>query len=107
MQLTPVDVMREGLNSTSAKAQITSVHGVERIQNESLAQAHLTKKQMLAKVYGSHMPLQMQMEEVRAVLAGDGVGLSSTHTVLMEVDWSCTCVHHSTTFSSHLFLSLY
>jgi hypothetical protein len=59
---TPVDVMRVGLGAASVKAA-QGAHPVEQIQAQQMQVASMTQKQMLAKVYGAHMPLQQTMEE--------------------------------------------
>jgi proteasome maturation protein len=58
----PVDVMREGLSANSVAVNAVN-HPVEQIQKIGGVQQQMTRKAMLAKVYGAHMAMQMEMEE--------------------------------------------
>jgi len=59
----PVDVMRTGLGKANLKAEAAPVHPVQLVQLQAEPKRMETKKALLAKVYGAHLPLKLTMEE--------------------------------------------
>eukprot|EP00462_Mataza_sp_D1_P003632 CAMPEP_0175104338 /NCGR_PEP_ID=MMETSP0086_2-20121207/9668_1 /TAXON_ID=136419 /ORGANISM="Unknown Unknown, Strain D1" /LENGTH=117 /DNA_ID=CAMNT_0016379711 /DNA_START=66 /DNA_END=419 /DNA_ORIENTATION=+ len=53
--------MRMGFASTNATSEV--VHPVQEIQDNHMRTQRRTRKQMLRNIYGSHFPMQLQMEE--------------------------------------------
>jgi hypothetical protein len=58
------DVMRQGLGASHLKSQCTPAHPVQLIQLQADPARFETRKALLAKVYGAHVPLKLTMEEV-------------------------------------------
>lgn len=61
------DQLRYGINASaaSAAAPITAVHPVELIEQQYAKQQDANQKNLLARIYGSHMPMKLHMEQVR------------------------------------------
>jgi len=49
--------------SSNLKSEITSAHPVQIIEQQYEKKREETKRNLLSKVYGAHVPLKMQMEE--------------------------------------------
>jgi len=59
--LLPRDELREGLGNL--RADNTLSHPVERIQQHYTKQSRANDKHMMARIYGSHLPIRLHMEE--------------------------------------------
>eukprot|EP00808_Paulinella_micropora_P004077 g60016.t1 len=58
----PRDTLRDGLGTLKSEVA-DPVHPVQQIQREFARKQAATKRLMLARVYGQHFPLRLQMEE--------------------------------------------
>lgn len=57
--------LAEGINAQPAGSVQQPVHPVEAIERQFARQADANQKNLLARVYGSHLPMKLHMEQVR------------------------------------------
>lgn len=58
------DQLREGIGACAVGAVASAPHPVALIERSFALQADANNKAMLARVYGSHMPMKLHMEQV-------------------------------------------
>ncbi len=68
------DQLREGIGASSAGASAPAPHPVALIEHRFHRQQDANQKALLSRIYGSHMPMKMHMEQVSA--EADTAGLA-------------------------------
>ena len=68
------DQLRHGISSTAGGAPPSLTHPVQLIEQTFAKQQDANQKNLLARVYGSHLPMKLHMEQVRKIRKQIGKG---------------------------------
>jgi hypothetical protein len=58
------DQLREGINASVIGSSIPLPHPVAAIEHQWARQQDVNQKALLSRLYGSHMPMKLHMEQV-------------------------------------------
>ena len=88
------DQLRHGISSTAGGAPPSLTHPVQLIEQTFAKQQDANQKNLLARVYGSHLPMKLHMEQTLLSqfrrcggLPSSNLGLSIVMGKDEEIDW--------------------